>query len=332
MDSPSIPGNPKSAKRNIESPRINKSGTNSCILLKAHNFANYCHGGSIKGVVIPEGSRKIIKTLYGFDEHDTFGEKTYKDEIKAANILVKIDPRQEKFLYIIGACELKLPKNEENIRKLDEECKYDEHEHQLPKIIYLLELQYGGKSLDTINIVYSDEELLEIIHKISGLLTFLHDNLISHNDFHAGNIVIDENSNVKIIDFSLLKTHNRQTDPDFISSKKRDLEMFQTVIVSLATKLPTNSRLRKSVIQNLARSKIAPNSINEILSKLSIEPKSSSSSDENKKRRKVRKSSSLSDENKNPGKKLQKSNSPDKRQPMGRRVLNNSPVRKRPLF
>jgi len=246
---------------------VNKSGTNSCILLEpdVDEFKKYCKGGSIDGIVLPHNTLKIIKTIYShnddnskaYTEEELYNEfKNYTTsgtvipprisyllEILAAKKLVTIDPKQEHFLYALGGCELSMHNDTENIKSLDEKCDYKDKNTRttLPNKVYLLEMQKGGLSLiDKRQKVFTDDESKMILNKIIEILEILHTNKITHGDLQGGNILIDYDENnklrVKFIDFS----HTIKHDDDHLEYFKQkldfDIKSLYNLCVALGSK------------------------------------------------------------------------------------------------
>ena len=58
----------------------------------------------------------------------------------------------------------------------------------------------------------SDKEAARFIHQILAGIEYLHKNKICHRDLKPENLLLDENMNIKIVDFGLSNTYKKESD------------------------------------------------------------------------------------------------------------------------
>ena len=147
--------------------------------------------------------------------------------------MVKIDPTQQYFYYVIGGCKISIP---ERIEELNTQCIYDV---PMPNHIYLLEMQdgstNGGTSLRHMS-HRSGEEIINIINKIIDIFNILHfsEETIAHGDAHPDNVLIDDANNIHFIDFTTLQLKG---DRNFTDALNRDIDYFIEIIKVLSNKI-----------------------------------------------------------------------------------------------
>jgi len=237
-----------------------KSNKSSCVFPKEKDIPSYCELKIINGINIPLDSKRIIKTLYEYEEgkgssktshkiEQIGGKITYEAEIKAANILVKIDATQEYFLYPLGGCTVTLASNEDVVNSLHDKCKYGNIKEK-PKFVYLLEMQNGGQNLFQLrdeNLKYSEAQSRELLDKIYALLDILHANKITHGDYNPGNIVLDKETNtVKLIDFATLEIHTDENE--FKNKQEIDIVGLKHILECIGL-ITEDSNYKKALIK-----------------------------------------------------------------------------------
>ena len=58
----------------------------------------------------------------------------------------------------------------------------------------------------------SDKEACRFFHQILAGIEYMHKNKICHRDLKPENLLLDENMNIKIVDFGLSNTYKKDTD------------------------------------------------------------------------------------------------------------------------
>ena len=57
-----------------------------------------------------------------------------------------------------------------------------------------------------------DQEACRFFHQILSGVEYLHSIKVCHRDLKPENLLLDENMNIKIVDFGLSNTYKKQTD------------------------------------------------------------------------------------------------------------------------
>lgn len=152
-----------------------------------------CKGKDTNGYV-----SKVFKT---WTDTGRYGKPTYtaQEEFKKVKerlppvieILKKIDPNQEHFLY---------PEFCEDFGDLTEENKADGITDESKQYSYLMK-EGGTRTFMDIAKVSEETEIIEFLRAIQKKLQMLHDNRIIHGDFVPQNVLQMSDGTFRIIDF-----------------------------------------------------------------------------------------------------------------------------------
>ena len=82
------------------------------------------------------------------------------------------------------------------------------------QLFLIMEYAPGGELFDYIvkKKRVQDKEACRFLHQILAGIEYLHKNKICHRDLKPENLLLDENMNIKIVDFGLSNTYKKDTD------------------------------------------------------------------------------------------------------------------------
>ena len=127
-------------------------------------------------------------------------EESIYSERQIAKILHKIDPNNKFFIYIIPVKKADIV---DNIKTIQSQVVNTDPN----KEYYGYYMKYGGQTLD--NYIRKNEGNISIeliwkwLSKLIKALNLLYQHKIVHLDVKLTNIVIDDNNDIRLIDFSL---------------------------------------------------------------------------------------------------------------------------------
>ena len=82
------------------------------------------------------------------------------------------------------------------------------------QLFLIMEFAPGGELFDYIvkKKRVQDREACRFFHQILAGIQYLHQNKICHRDLKPENLLLDENMNIKIVDFGLSNTYKKDSD------------------------------------------------------------------------------------------------------------------------